>query len=237
MFKKKSTTFIILILSIFILVGCSNSGYDSIPSEGDYTIKFDSNGGSNVSSIHRQPGTSASAPSSPTRRGYTFNGWYTTSSLITKVSWPVTLDGNKTFYAKWSKSSSTTTPPAGPKAVSITSSNFSTYFNSSIQQTNMSTSNSGTSLTYRVSVSSKSGVKSISSGISVMFRFTVTYTYQFIGGTQTYTMTQNELVTVYVSSLSSASQTVNVRLVHTGPHVSHRTSGLSVTSATGRITT
>lgn len=235
---KKIITFFVLAMFMVLLVGCSNSNSNTGSNNTtNYTITFNSNGGTSVSSITKSSGTSVSAPSSPTKKGYTFGGWYTTSSLTTKVSWPMKLDGNKTFYAKWTKSSSSDSDSSGPKTVSITSSNFSTYFDASVKQTNMSTSNSGTSLTFKVSVSSKSGVKSISSNISVMFKFTVTYTYQFSGGYQTYTMTHNELVTVSVSSLSSTSKTVSVRLNHTGPLKSHKVSGLTISSVTGRITT
>jgi uncharacterized repeat protein (TIGR02543 family) len=40
-----------------------------------YTITFDSNGGSTVSAITQDYNTSIIAPANPTRTGYTFNGW------------------------------------------------------------------------------------------------------------------------------------------------------------------
>ena len=40
-----------------------------------YTISFNSNGGSAVSDIKQDYGTSVTAPADPTREGYTFNGW------------------------------------------------------------------------------------------------------------------------------------------------------------------
>ena len=38
---------------------------------------------------------------SPTRQGYTFDGWYTDSECKTKADETMLLDGNKTVYAKW----------------------------------------------------------------------------------------------------------------------------------------
>ena len=40
-----------------------------------YTISFNSNGGSSVSDIKQNYGTSVTKPADPTKEGYTFNGW------------------------------------------------------------------------------------------------------------------------------------------------------------------
>ena len=40
-----------------------------------YTITFDSNGGSEIASITQDYGTEITAPDNPTRKGYTFKGW------------------------------------------------------------------------------------------------------------------------------------------------------------------
>ncbi|HRT81598.1 MAG TPA: InlB B-repeat-containing protein, partial [Oscillospiraceae bacterium] len=68
----------------------------------EYTISFNSNGGSNVGSITEPYGTQVSAPTAPTKTGYTFAGWYKEAGLVTAVSWPYTIGAsNVTFYAKW----------------------------------------------------------------------------------------------------------------------------------------
>ena len=48
-----------------------------------YTITFNSNGGSSVSSIMQDYATTVSKPTDPTKVGYTFAGWYINSSLTT----------------------------------------------------------------------------------------------------------------------------------------------------------
>ncbi len=49
--------------------------WEVIPVVPQYTITFDSNGGSAVRSITQDAGTAITAPAAPTREGYTFVGW------------------------------------------------------------------------------------------------------------------------------------------------------------------
>ena len=108
-----------------------------IPPSG-YTVSFNTNGGSSISSItstksfngwnNSSPGTfsgttytygegsgyitanyknnSVNLPT-PTKSGYTFNGWYTASSGGTKVNNTYTPTENITLYAHWSANSYT----------------------------------------------------------------------------------------------------------------------------------
>ena len=67
-----------------------------------YTVTFDSNGGSSVSSQTIESGQTASAPADPVRSGYTFKGWYLDGALFSFAT-PVT--GNITLTASWTENS------------------------------------------------------------------------------------------------------------------------------------
>ena len=73
-----------------------------------YTITFDANGGSctTASKNVTYAGTYGNLPT-PSRTGYTFNGWYTSASGGTKVtsSSTVTITAKQTLYAQWSENS------------------------------------------------------------------------------------------------------------------------------------
>ena len=70
----------------------------------NYTVTFDSNGGSIIASQKIMNGKSANKPADPVKAGYAFAGWYTdadyTSAYIFGVT-PVTAD--TTLYARWSE--------------------------------------------------------------------------------------------------------------------------------------
>ena len=66
-----------------------------------YTVTFDSQGGSHVSSQTVKEGTTISLPI-PTRDGYKFLGWYTEADGGSKVT-SLTVTKNVTLYAHWEK--------------------------------------------------------------------------------------------------------------------------------------
>lgn len=67
-----------------------------------YTVSFDSRQGTAVAAQKITLGEAVQAPKNPTRKGYTFEGWYKDSSC--KTAWDFAsgrVTGNMTLYAKW----------------------------------------------------------------------------------------------------------------------------------------
>jgi uncharacterized repeat protein (TIGR02543 family) len=67
-----------------------------------YTISFQSNGGTSINPITQDYGTSVSAPTPPTKTGYTFMGWYRDEAFNTGYSFTTMPAESPTLYAKWS---------------------------------------------------------------------------------------------------------------------------------------
>jgi len=73
------------------------------PVDPSYTVTFDSNGGSSVSSKEVTSGGKVSRPSNPIRTGYTFDGWYIDNGTFNN-RWNFdtdTVNGPITLYANW----------------------------------------------------------------------------------------------------------------------------------------
>lgn len=68
-----------------------------------YTLTFETNGGSAISKVTKNKGTSIDlAQYAPTKSGATFEGWYADKGLTQKIT-SVKLDANTTVYAKWTE--------------------------------------------------------------------------------------------------------------------------------------
>ncbi len=67
-----------------------------------YTVAFNSQGGSDVAGKTANYNTTITAPTAPTRTGYTFDGWYKQAACTTP--WVFSTDrvtANTTLYARW----------------------------------------------------------------------------------------------------------------------------------------
>ena len=66
------------------------------------TVSFDTNGGSAVQEQEVAEGDHAAEPTTPTKGGYIFMGWYTDSGLTNAWNFGSdTVNGNMTLYARW----------------------------------------------------------------------------------------------------------------------------------------
>ena len=66
-----------------------------------FTVTFNSNGGNTVSSQSVPYHTAATEPTTPTRSGYAFAGWYSDSGLTSGFNFTSLITTNSTLYAKW----------------------------------------------------------------------------------------------------------------------------------------
>ena len=116
---KKTRLFIgaLLLLASFSLASCDllnddsgsstsktsdNTGNTTQNTTTKYTVKFNTNGGSSVSSQKVEDGKTASKPSDPIKKGYSFIGWYSDEACNTAYDFATAITGNITIYAKWS---------------------------------------------------------------------------------------------------------------------------------------
>ena len=72
-----------------------------------YTITYNTNGGSAIADASVKAGNAITLPT-PTRSGYTFEGWYSDSALTSKVTSPYTPTKSITLYAKWTENAADT---------------------------------------------------------------------------------------------------------------------------------
>ena len=71
------------------------------PEKEIYTVTYDSKGGTAVAEQKITSGEKTTAPTAPTRKGYTFNGWYSDAEYKTKFDFNTAITKNITLYAKW----------------------------------------------------------------------------------------------------------------------------------------
>lgn len=66
-----------------------------------YTISFESNGGTSVDDITQNYATNVTAPANPAKTGYSFGGWYSDNALKNPYTFTTVPAYDFTLYAKW----------------------------------------------------------------------------------------------------------------------------------------
>ncbi len=101
MMKKQ----ILLFASAFLLLAsCSkqeDEGSTTKEENYDWTITFESCGGSEVSPIHVKDGEKAKKPANPTQDGYSFQDWYIDDFLTVTFDWETPITSDWVLYAGW----------------------------------------------------------------------------------------------------------------------------------------
>src|SRR5690606_17036893 len=85
---------LLLVCLIFILSSCK---------EKLYTITFDTQGGSPVSSITQKANEEIFEPKQPTKDGYVFIGWFLDEDSEERYTFTVMPAKNITLYARWAE--------------------------------------------------------------------------------------------------------------------------------------
>ena len=67
----------------------------------DFTLSYNVNGGEYIDAVTAPYGTQVTLPTTATRTGYTFGGWYKDSDCTQEAGTSITLEDNTTLYAKW----------------------------------------------------------------------------------------------------------------------------------------
>jgi uncharacterized repeat protein (TIGR02543 family) len=78
----------------------------TVTAGANYTVTFDSQGGSAVATITAIPGSTITAPAIPTRLGYAFAWWYKEAACVNAWDFSTdTVTSDITLYAKWTEGS------------------------------------------------------------------------------------------------------------------------------------
>ncbi len=103
--NKKRLLFVLAILTMALvlscaLVACNKTDTPDAPKK-EFTITFDTRGGSEIKPITIAEGATITLPRNPTKEGYIFDGWYLSDEFIEKFNATQTISSNITVYAKW----------------------------------------------------------------------------------------------------------------------------------------
>ena len=112
---KKLSVVVLSFVIAFVFVGCSEAEIQEPKIQ--IQLHFDSNGGTEVESITKDPTSILDLPNEPTKEGYDFGGWYWDNHnfkepLTNESILQANLSGDMTVYAKWDEQVATDqTPP------------------------------------------------------------------------------------------------------------------------------
>ena len=93
--------------------GKAGAAYNYSTNDASFTLRsitYNSNGGTTVNTQYVNSGGTYSAPTAPTKTGYTIGGWYTDDGTFANaMDWSSAITANKELYAKWTAKTCTIT--------------------------------------------------------------------------------------------------------------------------------
>lgn len=97
----------------------TQTGEDN-PQPVSHTVTFDTNGGSDIPAKTVSNGETVTEPVAPTKDGYVFKGWYTSSNFSSPYTFGNTISDDITLYAKWQNTAGVTITVSSNSTVAIT---------------------------------------------------------------------------------------------------------------------
>lgn len=102
---KKRIIIVFAILTMALVLSCAFVACDKTDTpdapKKEFTITFDTQGGSEVKPITIAEGATITLPRNPTKEGFIFDGWYLSNALVEEFNITKTITGDITLYAKW----------------------------------------------------------------------------------------------------------------------------------------
>lgn len=103
--NKKRILFVLAILTMALVLSCAFVACNKIDTtdapKKEFTITFDTQGGSEVKPITIAEGATITLPNNPTKEGSVFDGWYLDSLYAQAFDITKRIDSNMVLYAKW----------------------------------------------------------------------------------------------------------------------------------------
>ena len=178
-----------------------------------YTVTFDSNGGSDVSSQSLRYEAKATKPADPTKTAtttteYTFADWYSDSGLTTSFSFDTAIKEDITLYAKWTETAVTLQKTAGSisyATASVSKTTDDAAFTNELTKTGDGTVSYASDNTAVATVNASTGEVTIMGAGTAIITATVTDSASYTYATKTASYT----VTVTVAGISVTGITIS----------------------------
>jgi uncharacterized repeat protein (TIGR02543 family) len=217
-------------------MGTSNVTLYAQWSANNITVTFDSQGGSSISNGNTTTGGAFLNPGNPTRSGYTFNGWFVSSTGGSAISFPYShgQTANFTLFAQWTIVATPTLDP-----VSLSSYISTTYGTAS---SGMGFTASGSNLSSNITATAQSGYQvsednitfgssvSVSSGATVYVRFSSIQAAGSYNNATAVVLSSTGATNVNVTTSSSGNTVSPKALTITGISISNKTYDATTTA-------